>query len=478
MTTRHGSSSTITDKIDAYLYTRVSEDRTGIGRSTEEQEAEGRKVIDAEGWTLAGVYTDNDRSASRYATKARPDWDRLNDDLAVPAGRRRVLVLWESSRGSRDPEVWFAFLAACRRHGVLVHVISHRRTYDLSVAREWKTLAEDGIDNAYETEKTSERVQRAMLANAIAGKPHGRIPYGYRRRYAENGVRRAVEGQDIDPETAPVVRDIFTRLATGEALSRIANSLNERGLPSPGADTWTRQMVRRIGLNRAYIGEREHAGQVYPAMWEAIVPADEFYTVQRVLSAPGRKTTRPGGTKHLLSYLATCDPCGAPLSASPARGYFCSRAGHVTAPIALVDDAVVASLLRKFEEEPVLDRFAAIDEVAVAHAREEVAALRDRLDRLRDKVIAGVLEPEDFAYMRAALVPTIEAAEHRAAEVAVPVGMRGLLGPGLIKEKWQNLPIGAKRNIIATMADVRLLHATTRRRDEPDLDRVRIDWKA
>ena len=34
----------------------------------------------------------------------------------------------------------------------------------------------------------------------------------------------------IDPETAPIVQDIFTRYANGEPAEKIAASLNERGL--------------------------------------------------------------------------------------------------------------------------------------------------------------------------------------------------------------------------------------------------------
>src|SRR5262245_18581041 len=61
----------------ALIYTRVSQDRKKRGRSVAEQEAECRAVCEAEGWHVLDVLTDNDRSASRYATRGRPAWDEV-----------------------------------------------------------------------------------------------------------------------------------------------------------------------------------------------------------------------------------------------------------------------------------------------------------------------------------------------------------------------------------------------------------------
>jgi DNA invertase Pin-like site-specific DNA recombinase len=51
----------------AVIYTRVSQDRGAGKRSVGEQEAECRTVATGNGWTVVRVFTDNDRSASRYA---------------------------------------------------------------------------------------------------------------------------------------------------------------------------------------------------------------------------------------------------------------------------------------------------------------------------------------------------------------------------------------------------------------------------
>jgi site-specific DNA recombinase len=82
------------------IYTRVSQDRGAGKRSVGEQEAECRAVATDNGCTVVRVFTDNDRSASRYAKKVRPGFTEL---LAfIEAGGAEVLMTWESSRASRD----------------------------------------------------------------------------------------------------------------------------------------------------------------------------------------------------------------------------------------------------------------------------------------------------------------------------------------------------------------------------------------
>ena len=47
-------------------------------------------------------------------------------------------------------------------------------------------------------------------------------------------------------------------------------------------------------------------GEQHPADWPAIVPRRTWLAVDAILSDDGRKTTRPGRAKHLLSMIARC----------------------------------------------------------------------------------------------------------------------------------------------------------------------------
>ena len=92
----------------------------------------------------------------------------------------------------------------------------------------------------------------------------GRVAYGYLK--SPEDKHKLV----IDPETAPVVREIFMRRLEGQSFMQIARSLNGRGIPCPGMDSylkgkrkaqpsgrgalWQAQVVRKISANPVYAG--------------------------------------------------------------------------------------------------------------------------------------------------------------------------------------------------------------------------------
>lgn len=224
-------------------------------RSVEQQRAENERTCARYGWALAPEhrYADPGRSASRFATKAREEWQRVL--AAIKTRRFDILVVWETSRASRDPEDWIPLLAECRRNGVKIYVTAEDELYDPSKARHWKHLATAGIDNAFDSEETSLRVRRGVDDHAAAGKPYAAVPYGYQRTYEMvPGKRKPLVVQHPHPEHADVVKDLITRVYRGESLMSIAALLNDKGISSPGGAKWTMRTVRRIALNPAYIG--------------------------------------------------------------------------------------------------------------------------------------------------------------------------------------------------------------------------------
>jgi DNA invertase Pin-like site-specific DNA recombinase len=179
-------------------------------------------------------------SASRYATKGRDEWAELL--RLVP--ELDVVVFWEPSRGDRTLSSWVAFLDLCRDHEVLVHATGHGTTYDPRKARDYRGLAEDGVDAAYESDKISMRTSRGMANAAASGLPAGPTTYGYVRVYHDR--TGAFVEQVEHPEHAGVVREIVRRLGAGEAVTAVASDLTGRGVPTPeGAGVFVAELVRR-----------------------------------------------------------------------------------------------------------------------------------------------------------------------------------------------------------------------------------------
>lgn len=474
----------------ATSYSRVSADDLRERRSVGEQEEQNCEAIEAEGWTLAESFVDNDRSASRFATKKRPGFAELVQH--IDDGGCDVLVLWESSRGSRTLTEWSRLLDLCRERHALVHVVTHRRTYDLRVPRDWRTLAEEGVHNAYASEETRERVHRALASNAMRGRPHGRVTYGYEREYDSRG--RFVR-QTVREDQAEVIRDIAARVIDGETTSSIVAGLNGRGVPTPAKESMLRRVeelggsgieddrllaeeltlkalnlrwdltgLRKLMTNPAYAALRVYQRKVTGAAeWPAILDIDVHRKVVAVLTDPKRKTVRDGSVRHLLTNVAHCYECGGVLIAQKARAryaYLCGEGFCISINALWLEPAVEAAIVGRLSRRDAVGLFAPrVDRDAVARADAEAVALQRELDEAIESVgRPGGLSVAMLARLEQSLTPRIKDAERRATVPPVPPGIAALAdlaGPGAA-DRWKRLSIPRRRTVVRQLADVRV----------------------
>jgi site-specific DNA recombinase len=465
----------------AGVYERVSRAHDRNARSIEEQNADNRRSCEREEWTIARTFQDPNLSASRFTTRERPAYKALL--AAIRDDELDVVVLWESSRGGRELEAWAGFLNACRKHRVKVHVTSHGRTYDLSVGRDWRSLAEDGVDSGYESEKTSERALRSRAASAVNGRPHGLAPYGYRRKYSE--LTRELIGQEPDPETAPVVEDIIFRVAGGEPIEAVTRDLNARGTPSPRGGQWTHATVRWICMNITYVGKRKHnGGPLLDGNWPPVSARPDFEQIfwsgVSLLGAESRKLTRPGRARWLLSFVATCAKCGGVVAARETRDqmrYVCRDHGCFYITMDDVDDLVKRYVVGRLSQPGTYDKIAATDDRAVLSARAEAARLRGELADWEAAAIAGTVTPASFGKIEAGLLARIQEQEAAAMTASVPSALRDLLTPGAdIAAKWTAMEIPARKDVLRSLFEsITIAPATDRRRGAP-FDPARVQF--
>lgn len=439
-------------------------------KSIDEQAAANRDAVEANGWTLVEQLNDP-VSASRYATKARKNWARL---LAMlPA--IDVVILWESSRGDRSLATWALFLDDCRQHAVKIHVVTHHRTYDPRNSRDYRSLAEDGVDSAYESDKTSDRVSRSVATVLDAGLPHGVLTYGYKRLYGERG---GLVGQVADPDTGPVVQEIFAAVAKGEPLHQITIRLTREGVATPkGGKVWYTSTLARLVRNESYRphpsdperGRRTHRGQLRdnPAAWPALVDETTWTAANRVLGAnddkaakSARRDSAPGQVKHMLSGNSDVmtAPCGSLLTgwgAAPGRGpgYACRFDKCVSAPMHECDEYVSQLIVARMSKVDARALWVP-DDTATRAAAAELARLRadlaenERAYRSREisAKLAGAQERE--------LESLIADAERRARPAGVSLAALELLdaaamGADRVRPVWDAFPVTARREIIA-----------------------------
>ena len=487
---------------DAALYQRVSD---GTDRSVEQQNAANEEAALGFGWRTRS-YSDQ-VSASRFSTKARPGWEALTRDVAQ--AKFGYVVLWESSRGDRKLAGWASFLDACRETGTGIYVTSHARLYDLSNGRDWRALAEDGVGSAYESEQTSMRTRRGVADAAALGTPHGRIPYGYQRRYERvPGRARPLPHQEPHPDEAPVVREIITRIARGEAVARIIRDLADRGIKprctngrERKSERWARASVVRMVLEGVcYIGKRRHnGGPLLPGDWPALVEEDVYWRAVAVLRDPARKAAadrrggiRTGRAKWLLSFIAVCDKCGGPLGVTthgrPERYYTC-RNGCAYAPMEWMDDLVSRAVVGWCARPGVYEAITGTDDQEALAAQDEAATERARLADFEQQAIYRKISPESFARIAAGIEANIARLEDKATALSTPPPLRDLLGDARtgrdareadLRDRWEGMPIDARRRVVKAIFELRLRPVVRANRgshgDLCDPARVLVTW--
>lgn len=451
---------------------RVSKDDSDEARSVGEQHEENEAVARRSGWTVVERYEDV-MSASRFAAKARKDWPRLLAD--VEAGKLDVVILWESSRGSRVAREWIGFLDLCREHGVLVHITAHRHTYDLRIRRDRKTLISDGVDAEDDSEKISETVRRALADNAEDGMPHAQAPFGFRRVYAPRKERlKLAELQVIVGAEAAMIVNVIGQVAAEVPLSVIERDTGVR-----------RSTIRKWCHNAAYVGKVRTPAGLVPARWKPVSDAPDWEATwraaQAVLAGKPRAgvNSRPGGSKYLLSGIMGCPKCDDLLEADPAGksrgpGYSC-RAGHVSIAQAGADDVIRWLVIARCAEDDLYQLLTAAAGDDAAAARAEAGKLQAELD---EWLSAGI-SPRAYKAKEDELLPLIAAALDRAEALTVPAPIRDLATAGAdVADVWERMTVPQRRGAVRFLFESITLQRSPRPGPGvPAHERITWEWR-
>src|SRR5882757_6120516 len=172
------TTSTANRQLRAGCYLRISSDPQDKRAGVERQRADTTTLCEVKGWTPAGYYPDNDRSASNG--KGRPEWMRLLAD--IKAGKIDAIAAWDQDRNWR-----------------MMHELEDLRKFFTGLGREVKlaTTGQGEIDlysptgvltaqiktavSEHEIAMMRVRQRRAGRAKAESGKPQWKAAFGYIR---------------------------------------------------------------------------------------------------------------------------------------------------------------------------------------------------------------------------------------------------------------------------------------------------------
>lgn len=212
----------------AAVYVRVSLDATGEGLGVQRQEQDARAIIEARGWTLAGVYSDNSISASD-ARRHRPGYEALRRDHE--AGLFDAVIVWDLDRLTRQARQLEDWIDAAEGRGLALVTANGEADLTTDAGRLFARIKAAVARS--EVERKSARHRRALQQHAQAGKaPHGRALFGY------------TTTGEVVPGEAEAVRRVFAAFDAGESLKSLARGLTDRacrrgwagrGTPGPSA---------------------------------------------------------------------------------------------------------------------------------------------------------------------------------------------------------------------------------------------------
>ena len=292
---------------------------------------------------FAGLYSDNGWSGTNFK---RPEFERMMED--VKRGKIDCVVVKDLSRFGRNYleagnylDKIFPFMG--------VRFVAVQDNFDTLTAERtgdgYVVYLKNILNDAY-SKDISRKVCPALALKQQRGEFIGDwAAYGY-RKCADDSHRI-----EPDPETAPVVRDMFQWRLAGMSYTRIARRLNELDVPSPmrylyqkGVVTaerfahgdWTITTVKKILSSEVYIGnivqgrkrsafrEGQKQRAVPQSEWiivknthEALIDGDTFQKAQEIAekaaneykSRLGRYDDM-GTTPNILKGLVYCADCG------------------------------------------------------------------------------------------------------------------------------------------------------------------------
>lgn len=452
------------------LYARKS--TKDDGRSAARQERDWRADCADEGIQPGRVFVDPDLSASRYARKERPGYGELLAHLR--SGEADMVCLWEASRGSRKPSEWLSFLDLCRDLGILIRIFSDGgQTFDVRRHRDYRALADEGLNAYGESERLAERIRAGNRDAASLGRPPGPLLFGYARIYdapsegagrSASGGRRLTVEQVVNTEEAAIIRQMVADTLAGIPLNTQARRLIERGTPVPsGQGRWTGSHINRMLRHPGYVGHRVYKGEVVKEnAWPAIISEDEHRMLCNLLEAPGRRNHADSSLSYQLSGAALCGACERVLRAGAGkvgRGRYECRwtdCNRVAGPMAKMDAFVDLMVTTRLQEPDGMKVFAPpADDAALAAAKREKRELQDHLDGFYEMAGKKRLSGAGLAKVEAEILPQIEAVERKIRKLSTPPVLHRLAGMDVVGG-WPRLPVGTRREIILALAEVRL----------------------
>jgi DNA invertase Pin-like site-specific DNA recombinase len=473
-------------------YGRISSDpghdEKGVTRQTRTNQA---RIAREPGWHHAGGYVDNDLSATKG--RRRPEFERLLD--AVRRGEVQVIVCYMSGRLLRNRRERMEVGELFAAHGVRV-VCTNGLDLDYSTPAGRMMAGILGEVDTHEVEQAAARIKAAKRQAADEGRTSGGHCYGYE---ADPLAPKHHKKRLIVPEEAEAIRGAAAAVLAGTSMRRATMNLNGAGIKPLRAARWSQKTLHDLLVNPTIAGRRVYRGEdVGPADWEPTISYEMHLRLVGLLSGDTRPDGYSSRVVYLLSGIALCGKCGAPVVGRPAnpakpetwpRAYRCpdkSKGGcnGLRRPADAVDDAVQEAVLKILADPSAAGALL----VAGAPDVDEVLEVQRGIDAVQARAAAigaemSAVDPGDeigrMAYRTAmdTLREELDRLRRRQAAMSRSTLAEGLPDLGHLVDHWGSgqMTLNQKRAVIKRLVTVTFVPTGRGRKAGPE--HIRIERK-
>ncbi len=283
---------------DAVIYARYSS-HVQNDASIEQQIAECRSYASEHNLRIIGTYADHAMSGR---SDKRPEFQRM---MRAAEGRKfQVVLSYKSNRISRNMLHALAYEDKLSKYGV--RVVYAKEEFGDNAAGRFALRTMMNVNQFY-SENMAEDIRRGLMDSAMQCKVVAAMPLGYKK--GDDGKYA------IDESTAPIVREIFQRVYSGEMFAVIADDLNARGIRTKLGKPWGRSSFHSLLTNERYVGVYLYDTVRIEDGMPQIIDKEVFYAVQDIVkkkATPIKGRRRENG-EYLLTGKLFCGYCNSPM---------------------------------------------------------------------------------------------------------------------------------------------------------------------
>ncbi len=283
--------------MNGVIYARYSAGPGQTDQSIEGQLRDCRDYAKKNNITIIDTYIDRHISGTDFEN--RQEFNRLLKDAAKH--QFSCVIVWKIDRFGRNREELAISKVKLKKCNVqLLYAKEHIPEGPEGIILE--SLLE-GMAEYYSAE-LAQKVRRGLRESALKGHALGANPC--------LGFHIVDKKYVLDPETAPVVREIFERYAAGETARQICDDLNRRGVRTAKGEAFKCGTIYFALRNEKYTGIYRYGDIVLTDVIPRIVPQDLYERVQDILVSNSRnrsKTRCTAVSEFLLTGKLFCGHC-------------------------------------------------------------------------------------------------------------------------------------------------------------------------